>query len=178
MSIVRRINFFGGPGTGKSTIAAKVFSELKMQGYDIEHISEYIKTWAHEGKQPVSYDQLYVFAKQLKAEDVLLRNVSLIVSDSPILMNAAYSSLYKFGPVNSLIDLAKSFDDEFPSLNLCITRSVPYKDKGRYQTYDDAIAFDNFLGDFLNKHLKRELYQVDVSKFDDLMSLIRSNING
>jgi hypothetical protein len=63
--MIRRICLHAGPGSGKSTLAARVFGELKVRGYDVEHVPEYIKTWAHAGRKPESYDQLYVFAKQL-----------------------------------------------------------------------------------------------------------------
>ena len=34
------VNLFGGPGTGKSTLMARIFSELKVQGYDCEMVTE------------------------------------------------------------------------------------------------------------------------------------------
>lgn len=41
------INLFGGPGSGKSTGAAYIFSQLKMKGINCELITEYAKdkTW-------------------------------------------------------------------------------------------------------------------------------------
>ena len=32
------VNLFGGPGTGKSTLCAAVFSELKRRGIDCEMV--------------------------------------------------------------------------------------------------------------------------------------------
>ena len=37
------INLFGGPGCGKSTIAAELFAILKKQGYEVELVTEYAK---------------------------------------------------------------------------------------------------------------------------------------
>ena len=41
------VNLFGGPGTGKSTTSAAVFSLLKMHGVNAELITEFAKdlTW-------------------------------------------------------------------------------------------------------------------------------------
>ena len=37
------VNLFGGPGTGKSTGAAYIFSQLKLAGIDCEFVSEFAK---------------------------------------------------------------------------------------------------------------------------------------
>ena len=37
------VNLFPGPGTGKSTGAAYIFSKLKMAGVDAEYVSEFAK---------------------------------------------------------------------------------------------------------------------------------------
>lgn len=37
------INFFGGPGCGKSTMASRLFSELKSKGVKCEYVTEYAK---------------------------------------------------------------------------------------------------------------------------------------
>ena len=34
------VNLFGGAGIGKSTLMARIFSELKVQGYDCEMVTE------------------------------------------------------------------------------------------------------------------------------------------
>jgi adenylate kinase family enzyme len=94
--MIRRICLFAGPGSGKSTLAAKIFAALKEQQIQVELINEYIKTWAYTGKVPKSYDQLYVFAKQLNSEDVILRHVPLLITDSPLLLNSAYPLHYQF----------------------------------------------------------------------------------
>ena len=55
-----RINLHSGPGSGKSTIAARIFYEFKVKGYSIELVHEYIKKWAYEDRKPKSYDQTYI----------------------------------------------------------------------------------------------------------------------
>lgn len=37
------INLFGAPGTGKSTGAAYIFSQLKMKGINAELVTEFAK---------------------------------------------------------------------------------------------------------------------------------------
>ncbi|MBO6202243.1 MAG: hypothetical protein J6O13_01810 [Selenomonas sp.] len=38
---MRVINFYGGAGIGKSTIAADIFSKLKRKGHKTEMVGEY-----------------------------------------------------------------------------------------------------------------------------------------
>ena len=40
---MRVINFYGGAGIGKSTIAADIFSKLKRKGHKTELVGEYAK---------------------------------------------------------------------------------------------------------------------------------------
>ena len=42
------INIFGGPGTGKSVTAAKLFAELKIQNKNCELITEYAKELVYD----------------------------------------------------------------------------------------------------------------------------------
>ena len=46
------VNLFGGAGIGKSTLMARIFSELKVQGYDCEMVTEFAKdlVWKKELK--------------------------------------------------------------------------------------------------------------------------------
>lgn len=37
------VNLFAGPGAGKSTGAAYIFSKLKLAGIDCEYVSEFAK---------------------------------------------------------------------------------------------------------------------------------------
>lgn len=171
--MIRRINVFAGPGSGKSTTAARIFAELKIRGYDVEHISEYVKTWAHEGRKPQSYDQLYIFAKQCKAEDVILRNVKLIVTDCPLLMSTAYASEYGFVGTPELISLGQQFDLDFPPLNLFIDRTVAYQQNGRFQKEDEAKQFDIHLRKFIDENVG-PVFPIHVDEFDNIMTLIES----
>lgn len=45
------VNLYGGPGTGKSTGAAYIFSKLKMDGIDAEYVTEFAKDKVWEGSQ-------------------------------------------------------------------------------------------------------------------------------
>lgn len=167
---IRRICLYGGPGCGKSSLSGKIYSELKAKHYDVELIREWIKEWAYLGREPVSYDQVFVFANQIHNEDVALRCVKSVVTDCPLLMCYAYSKFYKSSGADQILQIVKEFDAEFPALNLYIERTVPYVDKGRYQDLDQAKEFDNCMKNILDDNVK--WYSVTVNDFDEIMSKI------
>lgn len=137
-----RINIFGGPGTGKSTTAAWLFATLKQAGKNIELVTEYIKTWAWEGRVPSSYDQTYVFASQLRREDILTRRGVHVVTDSPLPLQLVYVKKYKCPFYDELLSLCKKFDNEHPSFNIRLKRTVPFQTFGRYETLEEAKEID------------------------------------
>lgn len=149
--MIRRINIFGGPGVGKSTMAAYIYSYFKMNHYRIELVQEFVKSWAYEGKTISSFDQLYLFSRQVRMEDIALRNgVDLIVTDSPIYLSACYAMMSKFCRHESLTQLAKEFDDIYPSINLLINRGNKYDIHGRYQDEKEAIEIDSVIISYLD----------------------------
>lgn len=58
------INLFGGPGAGKSTLAALLFHHLKIRGLSCEMALEYAKDKVWEESYSTLHNQIYVFGKQ------------------------------------------------------------------------------------------------------------------
>ena len=48
------INFYGGPGIGKSTMAAKMFAALKTAGVKTELVGEFAKDLVYDRKAAAS----------------------------------------------------------------------------------------------------------------------------
>lgn len=148
MSKIRRINLFGGPGAGKSTIAADIFSNFKRSlasKASIEHCSEYVKRWAYLKRDVGKHDQIYLFAKQQQMEYTFLNNnVDLIVTDSPCLLSLYYSIQLKDNNIIKALSLLnKSYDEDFKPLNIFINRGdKPYIQNGRWQAENEAKEID------------------------------------
>ena len=176
MSKIRRVCFHAGPGSGKSTIAARVFAEMKIRGHDAEHITEFVKTMAHEGRFPESFDQVHIFGEQIHREDIALRHVDFIVTDCPMLMCCAYAKWYKAPGHQHLAEIAFDFETCFPALNFYLERTVDYKDQGRYQNLEQAKKFDVFLTEFMQEHLQDHWERVEVEDFERICERIEDSL--
>lgn len=177
--MIRRICCFGGPSCGKSTTAARLFGELKRQDHDIELVQEYVKEWAYQNRKPISFDQIYLFGKQIHAEDVRLQHVKQIITDSPLLLSAAYSILSGFDGYQEIINLAKKFEEVYPSINIILDRTgIEYVDHGRYQNYAEALEVDKLINDVVYSHAPRSsIHRISALDFEGIQSLVTSYVN-
>lgn len=151
--MVRRINLYGGPSSGKSTTAAKLFYESKQRNENVEHIQEYIKNWCYQGRNPTGFDQVYIFGKQLyKEETVLKGGVDKLITDSPLFLQCFYASYYNLPGASAILDIAQQFEEMYPSENLVIRRSKAYSPVGRYQNEEESKKIDSLIKEFLVKN--------------------------
>ena len=134
------INLFGGPGTGKSTLAARVFSELKVRLLSCELITEYAKDKVWEQSLHVLNDQIYVFGKQQHRQFVVKDKVDIIITDAPILLSLYYSSLTSKLFKDFVIYTYNSYEN----VNYLLRRNkeLPYDQTGRNQTLKNSQLAD------------------------------------
>ena len=86
------INFYGGAGIGKSTIAADIYSKLKRMGYKTELVGEFAKWLWYQNATEIVEDQLYLFAEQAHRTRTLEKNgLDFAVCDSPLPLNIIYN---------------------------------------------------------------------------------------
>ena len=147
-----RVNFYGGPGVGKSTLAARVYAELNRAGaVATELVREFIKAWAYEGKQPDAWDQLYTFANQLWSEHRLYKaGVKVIVTDSPVLLQCVYADLLNDVIAHHLVHIGLDYEQLHTSLNFLVERRVAYDPSGRFQTPGALADIDRRIETYLD----------------------------
>lgn len=152
MGVIRRISLFGGPGSGKSSTSAFLFSELKARGFSIEIVTEYIKFWTYISRKPESFDSVYCMAKQLHKEDTILRGqTKLTITDSPLMLQCFYSWYHNEHGSVPMEELEKEVEEIYPSLNIFLTRGdYVYDNNGRYENFEQAKQVDVSLRAFLN----------------------------
>jgi len=154
----RRINLWGGPGCGKSTIAAWLFSELNTQGYSVAQVPEYIKTRAYL-KQPVEgMDQAIIFANQITLEDAPLPGgIQTIITDSPLGMQCYYARRHKFLCWQEILAMTKKFDELYEPVHIVLSRrGIGYQEEGRYETSEEADVVDR----------EMELFMIDECNYE------------
>jgi len=129
---------FGGPGSGKSTMAASVFAELKWLGIDCEYVSEYAKDKVWEESYHVLNCQPLVLGKQLSRIFRLNGKVEVVVTDSPILLSPIYD---KYRSKAFLAHVVEQFS-MYNNYNIFLKRVKKYNPNGRMQTLSEAEKLD------------------------------------
>ena len=139
------VNLFAGPGAGKSTGAAYIFSKLKMAGVDAEYVTEFAKDKVWENNQDSLHKcQFYISGKQAWRIARCYGKVDVIVTDSPILLAAMYSEDNPQLVPGIIYEYFK-----YRNIAYFIDRVKPYNPNGRNQTLEEAKAIDQKLIDFL-----------------------------
>lgn len=141
------LNLFGGPCAGKSTVAATVFGLLKMNGVNVELVTEYAKDLTWEERDIALQNQNYIFGKQYHKMWRLKDKVDLIITDSPLILGLMYAGKYESKYfVQNVVHTFMGFDN----LNYYVKRNPDhYSEIGRNQTLDEAKDIDKDLINFL-----------------------------
>lgn len=143
------VNLFGGPGTGKSTEAASIFTEYKRRNTNIELVHEYAKDLTWEDRKLALSFQPYIAAKQMYHVHRVVDQVDIVVTDSPILLSNIYKGAgYNVHLGRHILQIFKGWD----TLNIFLKRNSeahPYREAGRNQTEQEAIKVDEKILRFL-----------------------------
>ena len=144
------VNLYGGPGTGKSTTAAGVFSGLKMRGLNVELVTEVAKDLVWGEREFDLSNQILVFGQQYHRLFRLKGKVDAIITDSPLFLSVVYG-VHESDAFRTLV---KEKYNEFENVDIFLTREKVYNPHGRTQkTEEEAKAVDRTLldglGDFI-----------------------------
>ncbi len=148
------INLFGGPGIGKSSLAAEIYYKMKAKHYNVELVREYVKNLAYENKHIGPFDQFYITGKQIKKESSLYNKVDFIITDSPLWLSGFYNEFYyqnKYitSHISNFVKLAVTLGINYNNFFLERSDDIPYNELGRYQNKNDAVRVDQLMKDFL-----------------------------
>lgn len=160
------VNLFGGPGCGKSTGAAWLFSQLKMSKIDCEYVSEFAKDKVWEENSEVFKCQFYITGKQAFKISRCYGKVNVIITDSPIILGSQYTDSES---------LKVAIKDEFKkydpcNLNFLLHRTCEYQSNGRNQTESEAKLIDQSLKEFLDScSIDYTVYPGDLSGYQCIL---------
>lgn len=136
------VNFFGGPGCGKSTTAAELFARMKKKNFNVELIHEAAKEFVWEEWSHIFGEQDYIFAHQHRLIRRLTRhNIDYAVVDSSILLSLFYMPddfPQSFRP------FVREVFDSYNNINIVLDRNpdIPYVRTGRNESEQQAIEID------------------------------------
>jgi len=147
------INLFAGPGVGKSTTAAMMYSMMKMRGDNVELVTEYAKELVYGDRMDsMCTQQEYILTEQNYRQHRLRDKVDYIITDSPLLLGLVYVNQETY----PIFDEFKQFNiatfNLYENINIYLNRTstIKYQENGRYQTYIEAIEKDQEIKDLLD----------------------------
>ena len=177
------INLFGGPGIGKSSIAAGITYKLKKNHISCDNPYEFPKVLAWDENYNAIKDQLYVLANQHRGIVKSYGKVDYIVLDSPILLSLTYKNYYESNTYPSTL-YGKSFDkmvldvfNQYDNINIVLERADgKHNEKERYQNLEESIELDNVIENSLITN-RIQYYKIKVGKntVKDIMGIIKND---
>lgn len=163
------VNIFAGPGAGKSTTAAAVFSLLKIHDVNAELITEFAKDLTWEERHRTLSNQYYIWGKQHHRMWRLRDQVDIMVTDSPLILSLIYG-VEKPACFNETV--LNSFN-EFDNINYFLLRMKKFNSKGREQSEKEAIELDNDISMMLGQHnLKFKAVSGDYLGINDIVKQV------
>ena len=174
------INLFGGPGIGKSSIAAGITYKLKKKHISCNNPYEFPKLLAWDKNKEAIRDQLYVLANQHRGIAQSYDKVDYIVIDSPVMFSLIYKTYYNKGyPAEfyskafnqMIIDLHNNYDN----LNILLERTEGgYNEGERYQTLEESIIIDKLCKTILDENnMPYHTIKVGKNTVKDILKLIK-----
>lgn len=141
------VNFFGAPGSGKSTAASGLFFEMKKKWINAELVTEFAKDLVWSGSSHLLSQQNLVFANQEHRLNRLTSQIDIAISDSPLLLSAFYvPQHYPASFSQSVFD----FFNYYENINFFVNRSHEYCPMGRIQSEIESDSIARELKKFLH----------------------------
>jgi nicotinamide riboside kinase len=144
------VGLYGGPGIGKSTLAAQLYAHFKTKHYDVEYVNEFAKELVYENNLKGLANQTYVFGTQLHRLMCAAEHNQLIICDSPLLLAAIYHD----NTSKMLTELIVEMHEKFTNYSIFLKRNTNYHSMvGRIHSLTQSISIDNQILHLLNDRL-------------------------
>lgn len=168
------VNFFAGPGCGKSTGASWLFSQLKLNGVDCEYVSEFAKDKVWENNGEVFKCEFYITGKQSFKVSRCFGKVDVIITDSPIAISMVYSESDKFKA--AVLEEFNKYEKN--NMNILLRRTVPYDSNGRFQTEDEAKNIDDKIKNTLDEsEIPYMIINGNVDGYKEILDIVLEKLN-
>lgn len=173
------INIIGAPGVGKSTISALLFANMKIRGFIVEYVQEYVKklVWTRDFES--INNQYYLSKKTYETLNQIVSSGSIdyCISDGPLL----HGLVYNLQNVNNTSNIEKTEKfileciHKFNNINIYL-EAVPgrlYETAGRIHTEDESREVGNLLKNLLDKNnMAYVSFSADPQNIDKIIDYI------
>ena len=174
------INIIGGPGIGKTTMAALLFAKLKLKRYRVEYVQEYAKKLVWLKEYDILNDQYIVSTKQYRLLKAIIGEVQFIVTDGSLF----HGIYYNRGNKDNTSDVRKTetkimeYYKSFNNINILLIRgNYEYEQAGRYHTENEAKIIDVALKELLEeKQIDYIEFKAKENNIDPIISYIEEYI--
>lgn len=122
------VNFFAGPGAGKSTVATGVFAEMKKRNINCEYVAEYAKELAWKEDKLGLQDQFHVFGEQHFRLSSMVGKVDFLLCDSPLILGLLYAPKHYPPDFHSTVWWAFN---QYNNVNFFVNRRGTFNPAGR-----------------------------------------------
>lgn len=171
------INFFGAPSSGKTTLAAKLYSQMKIARLKVEITTEFAKDLIYDKSNAVD-DQIFVTSTQYhKLYTARQNGLDFVITDSPIMLGVVYSNLKTSQPYckQAFADLMFSAFKEFNNINIFIKHEDvrDFKNYGRRHDKDTSFKISQDIRKMLDDY-KINYIEFDYNQHNKLFELIKN----
>lgn len=132
------VSFFGGPGAGKSTLAAGVFYDLKRRGVNVEFVHEFAKELTWENRMGTLSNQTLILGQQFEMFRRCADQVDLIITDTSLLNSAIYCHNFGLPYAEEIEKLALQMYRSMDNFTFVVQRVLPWVQTGRYNTEEEG----------------------------------------
>lgn len=143
------VNFYGGPGSGKTTAAHELTAALKKAGYNVEYVSEYATELVRENRTAELDNQQKVTDEQYRRFDRIRSSADVIVTDSSILLGLVYGD----GKIDDEYKKQiRGYYDSFDNFNMLVTRpkDATFQKEGRVHDEKQSLELDGKIKSMLD----------------------------
>lgn len=140
------INFYAGPGAGKSTNAAGLFYVMKRAGIKAELVQEYAKDLVWDGSFDLLKNQLLVVSEQIHRQQRLLGKVEYVITDSPVPLAVLYAKEEDKRLIEMVVD---NYYQKSQNINVFVNRTKKFVQEGRVHSLEESKGIDKLVADDL-----------------------------
>jgi len=172
------INFFGGPGAGKTERAVELYNYMNEKGLDVAYVPEYASKLINSGRADVLINHpLYVFSVQTFWITRYINRYNYVITDSPMLLSYIY-----IDDRNRRNKLLKKFilnySETFNNVNIYVVRGkYLFTNKGRIHTEEESVKLD---ADILSLFNKERIEYITLKTEDtvaDMYNMLKSHFH-